>query len=537
MMIELIKIKNYALIQDSEIDLTKGLNIISGETGAGKSLFLGALSLIMGEKVSKNIIGKNGAEATVEVIIKQKDLTKKAIDLGIEVEKDGSLLIKRVFGEKNKCYINGELITQAQLKNLMKGSIDICSQHENQSILDQNNQLAMLDTYSSIDLDKLSLLYKELKSLMNEKVSLVKEKKQRDEKVDYFEYVLGEINKVNPTEEDIQIESRLSELKNKQKIIQVEGSIHQFFNEDEGIRSKLKGIYYELKELDEIKNQTKSEEFKELMNQILAFDVKSKDDSDEDIQYYLDRMENLSSLTKKHGGTIVSLLAEKEKLEQELDNIKNFDSNLSKIDGSIKKAEFAFLKEAELVSRKRKDHCAKLSKEIESNLKDLNMNNVKFSIEINKKDYSANGIDDIEYQISPNKGEALKPISEVASGGELSRVLLSIYNVLGGSNSVYLFDEVDAGIGGETGMKVGKKLKQMANNSQIICITHLPQVAVFAESNFKIDKKENSQKTVSNITKLDSKETEIEISRMLGAALNSSTALEHAKEMIKKAKI
>jgi DNA repair protein RecN (Recombination protein N) len=165
------------------------------------------------------------------------------------------------------------------------------------------------------------------------------------------------------------------------------------------------------------------------------------------------------------------------------------------------------------------------------------MNNVKFSIEINKKDYSANGIDDIEYQISPNKGEALKPISEVASGGELSRVLLSIYNVLGGSNSVYLFDEVDAGIGGETGMKVGKKLKQMANNSQIICITHLPQVAVFAESNFKIDKKENSQKTVSNITKLDSKETEIEISRMLGAALNSSTALEHAKEMIKKAKI
>jgi DNA repair protein RecN (Recombination protein N) len=263
MMIELIKIKNYALIQDSEIDLTKGLNIISGETGAGKSLFLGALSLIMGEKVSKNIIGKNGAEATVEVIIKQKDLTKKAIDLGIEVEKDGSLLIKRVFGEKNKCYINGELITQAQLKNLMKGSIDICSQHENQSILDQNNQLAMLDTYSSIDLDKLSLLYKELKSLMNEKLSLVKEKKQRDEKVDYFEYVLGEINKVNPTEEDIQIESRLSELKNKQKIIQVEGSIHQFFNEDEGIRSKLKGIYYELKELDEIKNQTKSEEFNE----------------------------------------------------------------------------------------------------------------------------------------------------------------------------------------------------------------------------------------------------------------------------------
>lgn len=537
-MIELIKIKNYALIQDSEIDLTSGLNVITGETGAGKSLFLSALSLILGEKVSKNIIGSNGDEATVEVILKNSpSIWKKINSLDLDINKESSLIIKRVFGEKNRCYINGELITQSQLRQIMKGAIDICSQHENQSITEKENQLSLLDEYAEISLDKLEELYQEYKRLSAEKTSLLKERTAQEEKKDYMEFVLGEIKKLNPTEEDLKLEDKLLEAKNIQKIVEAEQSVSELFNGDEGVRNKLKAIYIELKSIDEYKNDTKSQEYKALMDQILAFDIKSSSrDNMEDLDYILERSEALKKLTRKHGGSISSLIETMEKLEKDLDNVNNFDSNLEKIEEDIKKVLSSYMKEAKIVSKKRKEASFKLAKDIESSLKDLNMANAKFMIELSEKEPSINGIDDINYMISANKGEELDLISEIASGGELSRILLSIYNVSGEKGKIYLFDEVDAGIGGDTGTKIGQKLREMSKDSQIICITHLPQVAVFADSNFKIDKKENSKKTVSNIWKLNTVETEQEISRMLGSSLNSSTALSHAREMLKKAK-
>lgn len=538
-MIELIKIKNYALIQDSEIDLSKGLNIITGETGAGKSLFIGALSLILGDKISKNLIGKNAEETTVEVIIKSAKIVKRAkeLDLDVEIPKDSSVIIKRVFGEKNRSYINGELITQSQLKKLMAGTVEICSQHENQSILEKANQLNMLDIYCEIDTSILKEKFISFKTLSDQKAKLLKEKTQQEAKKDFLEFQLEEIKKLNPTKEDLEIEAKLAEIKSQTQISDIEKNIYEFFNGDDGVKTKLNHILFALRSLDRITNEEKAISFKKAMDDILSYNVsRSSLDSEDQLQYYIERMETLNKIKRKHGGSIESLLDARSSLEEELDNIENFDENIQKIEADIKKAESAFLKEAKVISKIRKEKSSKLAKEIESGLKDLNISNAKFEICIEEKSYSDTGIDSVEYLISANKGEDLQPISEIASGGELSRVLLSIYKVLGGKNTVYLFDEVDAGIGGDTGTKIGKKLQEMAKNSQIICITHLPQVAIFAQSNFKIDKKENSQKTVSNISKLNMTETEIEISRMLGSSVNESSALSHAKELIKKAR-
>lgn len=538
MILELIKIKNYALIEDSEIELRPGLNIISGETGSGKSLFINALSLIVGEKVENDIVGKHGDEAVIEAILKSDKILKKIKKLELPAEED-TIIIKRVFGKKNRCYINDALVSVAQLKSIMREHIDICSQHDNQSILKESVQTELLDHYAkcSDQVQELKELFTSWKKSDQERTVKIKEKDEVEAKLDFIQFQLEEIRKVNPQESDSGILEKISALKNSEEINETKRIISEH---TETLRSLVQNLFFELKILDKMTSANSSEEFKELSGKLKDFiaslDLDPAMGDEEEMAILLDRSEKLNKLIKKHGGSLTGLIEAKEKLEGQVDLSDNFDKVISELEKKASGSKKKYDKLASEVSELRKKAAATLSKKIENQLKELKMGSVKFEISIEDSEPSENGSDRIEFLISPNLGEELKPINKIASGGELSRILLSVYNVLSKSEMAYLFDEVDAGIGGETGTKVGLKLLSMAKNNQVICITHLAQVAAFGEANYVISKEEIKNKTVSRIKELNEELKELEIARMLGSSENKQTAIAHAKELIKKAK-
>lgn len=540
-MIEVIKIKNYALIEDAEIELTKGLNVITGETGAGKSLFINALSLLMGQKSSSQIIGKNGKEASVEAVV-YVDKRISSVLNKYEIDHKKSIIIKRVIGEKNRCYIDGNIISQNQLKEIMEPFLDICSQHENQSLLDYDVQREIVDTFSKNEkeLDSLKSIY----SLKRELELKIKDQKRKKDEIeaqkDYLEFQLSEIKTLNLNKEDEQIDEIIRTLNNSVKIKDTEINIHDNFYGPEGIKVKIKESIILLKQLDDLLQRENSENFKQKAEEFLlemdSLPKKSVSIDEESVNYYLNRNEELAKLKRKYGGTVSGILSKKEEIEQSLDLINNFEDDISVMEKDLQKTNKEYAKIAEKVSLLRKENSKKLEKMIESNLKHLNMPYAQFSIKIEKGEESITGIDDIKFLISPNRSEDLKELGSIASGGELSRVILSIRNVSNKSKLCYLFDEVDAGIGGNTASTIGRKLKEMGNDCQVICITHLPQVAVFGNSNYKIEKIEDKTKTTSKIEKIQGDSLIKEISRMLGSSLSGKKAIENAAEMIKNAK-
>lgn len=539
-MIETIKIKNYALIEDSEIELGSGLNIITGETGAGKSLFINALSLIMGEKVSLDVVGKNGNEAIIESIIKPNELLLKRLR-SINIEVEDSFIIKRVIGQKNRCYINGSIVSLSQLKEVMKGFLEICSQHENQSLLKEDYQIDILDKYLELesDLIKIKESFSNLKKIEKEKEEINLKNNDLLNKKDYLEYQLEEIESYKLTKEDENLDEIISKLKNDVKIKELESLLFQNLFSQNGVKNLLKESFYLIKELDSFLNKNTSDKFKEKFedfNSFLDSLPKNPTSIDEElVDYYLKRNDSLEKIKRKHG-SVNNIFLKKCEIESELSLLDNFDENIKNIDIEIEKHRKNYISLANKISSKRKDGAKKLSNKIEDNLKDLNIPFAKFKIEILSNTPTEKGIDKVSFMISPNRSEDLKELNKIASGGELSRIILSIYNSITQNNKSLLFDEVDSGIGGDTAPKIGEKLKDIGKNCQVICITHLPQVAVFGDFNYKIEKIQDKNKTISKIFKLNENLFKEEISRMLGSSLTGNMALNNAIEMIKSAK-
>jgi len=540
-MIKVIKIKNYTLIEDAEIELTKGLNVITGETGAGKSLFINALGLLMGQKTSSQIIGKNGKEASVEAVVFIDNRISPILNK-YEINHKKSILIKRIIGKKNRCYIDGNTVSQNQLKEIMEPFLDICSQHENQSLLDYDVQREIVDTFSKNEkeLDSLKSMF-----FLKRKLELkIKDQKRKKDEVeaqkDYLEFQLSEIKSLNLNKEDEQIDEIIRTLNNSVKIKNTENHIHDNFYGQEGIKIKIKENIVLIKQLDVLLQKENSENFKQkaeaFLSEIDSLPKKTVSIDEESLNYYLIRNEELSKLKRKYGGTVSGILSKKEEIEQSLDFINHFEDDISIMEKDLQKINKEYAEIADKVSLLRKENSKKLEKMIENNLKQLNMPYAQFSIKIEKGQETENGIDNIKFLISPNRSEELKELGSIASGGELSRVILSIRNVSNKSKLCYLFDEVDAGIGGDTASTIGKKLKEMGNDCQVICITHLPQVAVFGNSNYKIEKIEDKTKTISKIEKIQGDSLIKEISRMLGSSLSGEKAIENAVEMIKNAK-
>lgn len=534
-MIETLHIENIGIIDDITIDLKNGLNIITGETGAGKSLVVDALSLICGNRFSKDII-KTGKEYCLVEIILSNDKANDNIVVSREISLSG----------KNKCKINGRLVTVNELKSYMSSVINIHGQNDNQNLLDENNHIKYLDAFCNDSLkykkEKYLKLYNEYIALGLELKSNYGNDKERKRMLDLLDYEIKEIDNASfkMGEEEV-LEEKSKIMRNSEKIYECISSAENVISSnvlndiDNTLRNlskiseynelykkesdRLQGIYYELEDLSQNLYTYKED---------ISFDEKENNE-------VIKRLDLLYSLKRKYGNNIEEILEYRNNIQIKKEEIENMEEHLSNVSLRIEEIKKDMLKLAQELSNIRKENGTKLENMINKELSDLEMKNAKIKIDIefdvNYK-FNTNGLDKVTFKILTNIGDEFKPLSKIASGGEISRVMLAIKKVLSETDEVdvLVFDEVDTGISGKAGSVVGSKLKSISKNHQVMCITHLGVVAAYADNNYYISKAVCDDKTISKVKLLDEAETINEIARISFGVL-STVAIESAKEL------
>lgn len=540
-MIELIKIKNHSLISDCEIHLKDGFNVITGETGAGKSLFINAMSAILnGNKSDQSLIGKNSNELTITIEINPKNLPLLLNYLKENEKENESFIVKKIISkEKVRSYINDELVSQTTVKNLIKDIVSICSQHDGQKISNKSFQRNFLDIYSntSKELIQVEFLFLQKQKLIKEKEDLLKNNSNRDQDIEFAQFQLKEIKELSISEKDENLEERISEINNLKEINEKISELNPLISGESSVPSLLMEIEFILEKINKLGKKNDLSKFIELKREIIS-ELKAMDletDLDDNFDDLIERVEKISKVKKRYG-SIQGVLEKEKELENKIEKLENLDETILKIEKQIEKINKEASPFLNKLSEKRKQGSLSLSKKISSDLQELNMKGSVFSIQINpKEDFDQFGKDEILFLIKPHAGQNPEPIEKIASGGELSRVILAIQNNIS-DGGCFLFDEIDAGIGGNTGFKIGQKLKEMSKNSQVICITHLHQVAIYSNNHLKIEKVQSKNKTETQITPLNKETQEVEIARMIGNDLpNKDKALDLARELLKNA--
>jgi len=543
-MIDSIFVKNFAIIKEIKVDLYKGLNIFTGETGAGKSLIVESISFLFGSRYYEKDI-KIPVSVSAWITLDKKAAVTLNIPLKIEV--------KRVYDldRKNRYFINSKQVSFSQISEISKYVIDFHAQMENRILNSNAAQTEILDSYAHIE-DKVqsySLIYDKKKEIENKIQNLLMNEVERKKLLDLYEYQLNEIESADLKEnEDIEIEEIISKVKNRSRINKMLSEIDLILSGDNGILDSIYKVNRKAEEL--LKFDTGFASISELSARIESYSKNLKDEvishlssysvSDEQIDEYIKRDELIKSLKKKYGGDIKYILLKKEELKKQIYELKNSNENLDLLKKEIEKINFELEKKASYISDIRKKKAKELSKEIEKSLKKLGFEHSVFSISVeDSEDFNPYGKNVVEFLFSSNPDQLIKPLSFVASGGELSRIMLSIKSVASKESlsKTFIFDEIDAGVGGNTAFFVGEALKKLSRTNQILSITHMPQVAVFGESHFKVEKKFENSRTNVYLKKLETDSDRIEeISRMLGSSYSPSTAVKHAKEIFEKVK-
>lgn len=561
MLIEL-NIQEFAIIQKANICFSKGLNIITGETGTGKSIMVDALNLVLGGRSDKNYI-KDGSDKTiVEALffIDDKTRIKKILDeYGIDVEKDNNILITREIHTSGRSIsrVNGRTVTLSMLSNLTKRLIDIQGQHEHQSLLSSDEHIRFVDLLGSKELniykEKVKKLYMELLKVRKRLKELSKNEMERERTIDLLKFQVEEIEEMDlRVDEEEQLIKDHKLLSNSQELSILVGEINDQLSLSDYSNNSI---------IDEIRNISRTlgkiteydEEFK-VHEQILESVCYSLEDVSREISDYgnniefdsgrLNEVENrlsmLSNLKRKYGNTIEEILSYKEKVLEELRILINLDEEIEKINIEIRSKEESLTEYCDKLTEERKKISLNLEQKMMSELEELNMDNSLFKVKIEKLNHFTElGKDKVEFFISTNVGQELKPMSKIASGGEISRIMLAFKNILAEVDNInsLIFDEIDSGISGRTAQIVGEKILQISTKHQVICITHLPQIASMADTHFMINKALNEdKKTLTSIVKLKESERVNEICRLIGGVYVTDTTKKHAQEMIELSK-
>lgn len=550
-MLQSLSIKNVALIKNIVIDFDKGLNILLGETGAGKSIIFDALNFVLGAKADKTLIRSGEDSMRVDAVFTDlNDNCKSTLnEYGFEAEE---ILLSRVLSldGKSTIRINGNLSTQTILKEIGKVLVDSYSQHESVELLKSKSHLAMLDKFGKSKIEKLKNEVKEkynnYHNILSEIDRLGGDEYDREREISLLNYQISEIRDADlKMGEDEEIHDRLKFLNNAEKIYQSISMCEEYLdNSSSSCINSLQQVSNLLSSLSnfdilsDCKNRIDSVRFEvEDIYQTLL-DLKSKSEFDENEYERLDRRYDLiKNLEKKYGGSIENVLSYFEKINLRLDELNDSEQILIKLNSNKEKA-FNELKE---VSKKLSNERKIIAKEIETKilneLQELGMKSSKFEVVFTKlNDYTPNGEDGVEFVFSANKGQEVKSLAKTASGGELSRFMLAIKNIFAeiGSAQTLIFDEIDTGISGETGKIVGEKLKNITCFAQVICITHLPQVACYGNSFFYVSKYENDNETMTQIKRLEDEDIPYNIAKMIVGDNVSEIALSQAKEMLLK---
>ena len=547
-MLQNLHVKNLALIDETEVEFGPGLNILSGETGAGKSIIIGSINLALGEKVQKEMLRDNGEAALVELIffVEDADTIEAIRALDIEMEDDTVILSRKITGGRAIGRINGEAVSASKMKAVASLLIDIHGQHEHQSLLSKKKHLEILDTFAKEALgdkkEKLTQCYQEYRKLKDELEHANLDGEERARELSFLEYEVKEIEEAQLTVgEDEELEAVFRKYSNGKKIMDAVGAANAATSEDD--ESASERIGRALRELSSVSGY--DERVKEMEEQLTEIDnllsdfnhelasYLSDEEFDEETFYETEkRLDLINHLKSKYGNTIADILKYCEEKAERIAVLNDYDAYLAGLQKNVSEKEKQLEQLSKKVSDIRKKESKKLTESIKNALLDLNFLDVQFTMEFAETDYTANGIDDAQFLISTNPGEPVKPLGKVASGGELSRIMLAIKTVMASDKiGTLIFDEIDSGISGRTAQMVSEKMNVLGRNHQIICITHLPQIAAMADSHFLIEKSVENQATVSKIHKLTDEESVEELARMLGGVEITDTVLENAREM------
>lgn len=550
-----VHVKNLALIEDVDIYFGEGLNILTGETGAGKSIIIGSINIALGGKVPKDIIRKNAEYGLVELVFAIEDelIKEKLVMLGIEPDDENQVIITRkITNGRSVIKINGETVTSALLKETSSLLLDVHGQHDHESLLHKNKHLELLDSFigeeGNVLKQRVKELYNEYKKLCDSLSDFDISEEVRKREMDFLEFEINEIDSAALNEgEDELLEEEQKSFSNAAKILEILQYVNQaMYQSDAAAASLISSSARELSKISDINEKTRS-----LYNCIMDLDAICQDFNSE-LSGYIDniafdeertdfvykRLDIINKLKIKHGNSIGEIISKRDEFAKKLDEYLHYEELLATLNKRIEEAQNIYMSEAKKLSKLRKKAAKKLSEDIVRVLETLNFNSVKFDVLFTENEkYSPKGIDDAVFMISTNPGEDLKPLSDIASGGELSRIMLGIKTILANVDNIetLIFDEIDTGISGRTAQMVAEKMKIIADKHQVICITHLPQIAAMADDHYLIVKNTVDNSTKTEIKKLDFEEAVTELSRMLGGAVITDAVLENAREMKKMA--
>lgn len=544
-------VKNLALIKEVDVDFTKGLIVLTGETGAGKSLILGSVNIALGNKVSKELIRTGADFALVELTFLVDDECAKKLekyDICINDEKTVTV-IRKITEGRSVSKINGETVNLNTLKSVMGMLLDIHGQHDHQSLLYANKHLEILDKFAKDKIDKLlSEIKIEYSNYCNLKKKLEEfdiDDAKRTREIEFAEYEINEIAAADlKCGEDADLEDTFKRLSNSEEIVTNLSEIYNCLSY-ENASGAGNVINRAIMDINNIKGYDgKIEEFQSVLYDIdsmcrdLVLEIA---DYTRDVNYNPellreaeDRLNIINHLKLKYGKTIEEILAYKDKKQKDLDRLYNYNNQIDKINAQINSSYIKLEEMCKDLSEKRTDAANKLEKLIVASLTDLNFIYVDFKIKITRKEtLTEKGFDSVEFMISTNPGEPVKPLQKVASGGELSRIMLAIKSILALEDDIetLIFDEIDTGISGKTAQKVAEKLAKISINHQVICISHLSQIAAMADNHYLIEKYAENDSTFTNIYKLDREESIKELVRINGDGTISNAAITHAIEM------
>lgn len=559
-MLQELKVSQFAIIDHLHIEFQNGLNILSGETGSGKSVLLKSLALLMGEKASADIIRTGSQQAIVEGsfdLKKRTDIKNALAAHGID-NNDNTLIVKRIIAanDKSKIYLNGSISTLNQLREIVSPMIEVAGhsvpliemtgQHDNRNLLSKSYHMDLLDQYAG-HFDK-RLVYQEkygrLAQLKSEISDFEKQAQEKSQKLDFLKFQAQELEKLQiDPEVDSQIEEDIKKMKSSHKVIKfIEDGDSLLFDDEDSVANRLKIVQKRASELSHIESVAQA------MNQIdqasqmieesfyaLRKDLKSYELDSEVLEQKESRLSQIRKAQKKYGPDLQEIAVAYDKMKKEISDLENSDEHLEQLKKQSSLLELELKKMAEELHKTRLKFADKLTDAVNKELLDLNMKGVSFSIQAEKLGHlNSTGNSDIEYlcQISPK--DPKRPIAKVASGGELSRILLSLKKSVGQSDfpRTYLFDEVDTGVSGNTAEKVGRKLKSIAQGQQVICVTHLPQVAAYGDVHFSIQKSNSKDSVKMEVLELKAKSRVEEIARLISGEKITKTSLAHAQQLL-----
>ena len=555
-MLSLLHIENIALIQSADIRFEPGFNVLTGETGAGKSIVIDSIGAVLGERTSRELIRTGAKSALVTAVFTQVPPLPWLEENGFPTGEEELLLQRELQGDgRNVCRIDGKLVTVAQLRELGRQLLNIHGQHDGQQLLDPASHLGYLDQFGGCQplLESYQEAYRKWHDIRREMDKLQMDEAERSRRVDTLNYQIQELERAQlKTGEDEELSARRTLLRSAGRLMEAVQSAEFALSGDEdrdGACSLIAQAEGEVQGVSSI-----SPELSELSEKLTALRCAADDAADTlrdlsrsfdfspgELDQVEERLDLLYRLRKKYGPTVEDMLAYLDRCRKELDQIQYADDTLARLEKELSKARKEAARRGEALSQARREAAGALQARVQEELRQLDMPKVQFQTEFTPKGGEAGmdetGLDEVQFLMSANLGEALKPIQKVASGGELARIMLALKNVLAEGDQIgtLVFDEVDTGVSGRAAQKVAEKMAQVARGKQVLCVTHLPQIAAMADTHFSVQKGEREGRTYTRLERLDRSQRREELARLIGGASITPSLLESAEELLRQA--